>query len=102
MRFGTTRSQVYDAQKVAPREVGRDRRRVGRRRAPRNNGEKVVDELDKAVSDTLLAIDQLATPVHPGSPGVRVPTGLIRLFSGGLARRAPRSETGTAGKPAAK
>ncbi len=59
MRFGTTRSQIYDAQKTARAkwdatsdEWDDDVRR--------EHGEHVVDELDKAVSDTLRAIDQLA------------------------------------------
>jgi hypothetical protein len=60
MRFGTTRSQFYDAQKNARarweatcEEWDDDVRR--------EHGELVVDELDKTVSDVLRAIDQLTT-----------------------------------------
>ncbi len=60
MRFGTTRSQIYDAQKTARAKwnaTGDDWDDAVRR----EHGETIVDELDKAVSDTLRAIDQLAT-----------------------------------------
>jgi hypothetical protein len=60
MRFGTTRSQIYDAQKTARAKwnaTGDDWDDAVRR----EHGENIVDELDKAVSDTLRAIDQLAT-----------------------------------------
>jgi hypothetical protein len=59
MRFGTTRSQIYDAQKtarakwLATEEFWNDEVR-------RDHGEKVVEPLDAAVSDALRAIDQLA------------------------------------------
>ena len=59
MRFGTTRSQIYDAQKtarakwVATEESWDDEVRRG-------HGENVVEPLDAAVSDALRAIDQLA------------------------------------------
>jgi hypothetical protein len=60
MRFGTTRSQIYDAQKVARAkwDATADEWDDAVRR---EHGEKVVEELDRAVSDTLRAIDQLAT-----------------------------------------
>jgi hypothetical protein len=60
MRFGTTRSQIYDAQKTARAkwEATGDEWDDAVRR---DHGETVVDELDKAVSDILRAIDQLAT-----------------------------------------
>jgi hypothetical protein len=60
MRFGTTRSQIYDAQKTARAkwDATADEWNDSVRR---EHGEQVVDELDKAVSDTLRAIDQLAT-----------------------------------------
>jgi hypothetical protein len=60
MRFGTTRSQIYDAQKVARAkwDATADEWDDAVRR---EHGEKVVEELDNAVSDTLRAIDQLAT-----------------------------------------
>ncbi|MCS6865246.1 MAG: hypothetical protein RMJ56_16475 [Gemmataceae bacterium] len=59
MRFGTTRSQIYDAQKtaqahwLATEEFWTDEVR-------REHGEKCVVPLDAAVSDVLRAIDQLA------------------------------------------
>jgi hypothetical protein len=60
MRFGTTRSQIYDAQKSARArwDVTCDEWDDAVRR---DHGERVVDELDKTVSDVLRAIDQLAT-----------------------------------------
>jgi hypothetical protein len=60
MRFGTTRSQIYDAQKTARAkwEATLDGWDDGVRR---EHGEKIVEELDRSVSDTLRAIDQLAT-----------------------------------------
>jgi len=60
MRFGSTRSQIYDAQKTARAKwdaVGD----VWDDEVRRDHGEKIVDELDKTVSDTLRAIDQLAS-----------------------------------------
>ena len=60
MRFGTTRSQIYDAQKTARAKwdaTGDEWDDAVRR----EHGEKIVDELDKSVSDVLAAIDQLAT-----------------------------------------
>jgi hypothetical protein len=60
MKFGTTRSQIYDAQKSARAKwlATGDEWDDGVRR---EHGERVVDELDKTVSDVLRAIDQLAT-----------------------------------------
>jgi hypothetical protein len=59
MRFGTTRSQIYDAQKTARAkwEATADSWDDEVRRA---HGENVVEPLDAAVSDALRAIDQLA------------------------------------------
>ena len=60
MRFGTTRSQIYDAQKTARAKwdaTGDEWDDHVRR----EHGEAIVEELDKYVSDTLRAIDQLAT-----------------------------------------
>ena len=60
MRFGTTHSQFYDAQKSARAKwdlTGDEWDDAVRR----EHGEKIVDELDKSVSDVLVAIDQLAT-----------------------------------------
>ena len=59
MRFGATRSQIYDAQKTARAKwdvTGDDWDDPVRR----EHGEQVVDPLDKTVADTLRAIDQLA------------------------------------------
>ena len=59
MRFGTTRSQIYDAQKTANAKWDATEEHwndVVRR----EHGEKVMEPLDRAVSDTLRAIDQLA------------------------------------------
>jgi hypothetical protein len=60
MRFGTTRSQIYDAQKTArvKWDVTGDDWDDGVRR---EHGEGVVEPLDTAVSDVLAAIDQLTT-----------------------------------------
>jgi len=60
MRFGTTRSQVYDAQKTARAkwDATSDEWDDNVRR---EHGELVVDELDRTVSDVLRAVDQLAT-----------------------------------------
>jgi hypothetical protein len=60
MRFGTTRSQFYDAQKSA-RAKWDATADLWDDAVRREHGEKVVDELDKSVSDVLVAIDQLAT-----------------------------------------
>jgi hypothetical protein len=60
MRFGTTRSQIYDAQKVARAKWDATADEWDDT-VRREHGEKVVEELDAAVSDTLRAIDQLAT-----------------------------------------
>jgi hypothetical protein len=60
MKFGTTRSQVYDAQKSARAKwdlTGDEWDDAVRR----EHGERIVDELDKSVSDILRAIDQLST-----------------------------------------
>ena len=59
MRFGTTRSQVYDAQKTARAkwELVGDHWDDGVRR---DHGDTVIEPLDQAVSTTLAAIDQLA------------------------------------------
>ena len=59
MRFGTTRSQIYDAQKTARAkwDAAADE---WDDQVRRDHGEGVVDPLDRAVSDTLRAIDQLS------------------------------------------
>jgi len=59
MRFGTTRSQIYDAQKTnrAKWDATQDSWDDEVRRA---HGEKMVEPLDAAVSDALRAIDMLA------------------------------------------
>jgi hypothetical protein len=59
VRFGTTRSQIYDAQKTArakwdsTEDDWSDEVRT-------EHGEKVWEPLERNVSDTLRAIDQLA------------------------------------------
>ena len=59
MRFGATRSQIYDAQKTARAKwVGTEEAWDDEVR--RDHGENVVEPLDAAVSDALRAIDQLA------------------------------------------
>ncbi len=60
MRFGTTRSQIYDAQKTA-RAKWDVTETDWHDSVRREHGERVIEPLDKAVSDTLRAIDQLAT-----------------------------------------
>jgi hypothetical protein len=60
MRFGTTRSQIYDAQKTA-RAKWQATEDDWNDQVRRDHGEVIVDELDKAVSNILRAIDQLAT-----------------------------------------
>jgi hypothetical protein len=59
MRFGTTRSQIYDAQKTARAKweatVAEWDDEIHDR-----HGEAVVEPLDGAVSDALRAIDQLS------------------------------------------
>jgi hypothetical protein len=60
MRFGTTRSQIYDAQKTA-RAKWNATEDDWNDQVRREHGENVVEELDKNVSDILRAIDQLAT-----------------------------------------
>lgn len=59
MRFGTTRSQIYDAQKTARAkwDAAQD---SWDDEVRRGHGEKVVEPLDAAVSNALRAIDQLA------------------------------------------
>ena len=60
MKFGTTRSQIYDAQKstAAKWQATEDEWDDAVRR---EHGEQVVDELDKAVSEALHAIDLIST-----------------------------------------
>lgn len=60
MKFGATRSQIYDAQKNARAKwdsIGDEWDDSVRR----DHGEKVVHELDRSVSDVLSSIDQLTT-----------------------------------------
>jgi hypothetical protein len=60
MRFGTTRSQIYDAQKTARAKWAATAEEWDDA-VRRNHGETVIEELDHSVSDILRAIDQLAT-----------------------------------------
>jgi hypothetical protein len=59
MRFGTTRSQIYDAQKTARArwDAASD---AWDDEVQRTHGENLVEPLDGAVSDALRAIDQLS------------------------------------------
>ena len=59
MRFGTTRSQIYDAQKTAQAHwrAATDAWDYATRR---EHDESVWSPLDQTVSDTLRAIDQLS------------------------------------------
>jgi hypothetical protein len=59
MRFGATRSQIYDAQKTA-RAKWDATQDAWDDEVRRDHGEKMIEPLDAAVSDTLRAIDQLA------------------------------------------
>ena len=59
MRFGTTRSQIYDAQKTA-RAKWTATEDAWNDEVRRDHGEKVIEPLDATVSDALRAIDQLA------------------------------------------
>jgi len=59
VRFGATRSQIYDAQKTA-RAKWADTENGWDDEVRRDHGEKCVEELDAAVNDALRAIDQLA------------------------------------------
>jgi hypothetical protein len=59
MRFGTTRSQIYDAQKTA-RAKWDATSDSWDDEVRRGHGETVVEPLDAAVSNTLRAIDQLS------------------------------------------
>ncbi len=59
MKFGATRSQIYDAQKTARAKwdaLGDDWDDLVRT----EHGEQVVEPLDRTVADALRAIDQLA------------------------------------------
>ncbi|HEY2910408.1 MAG TPA: hypothetical protein VGI99_09180 [Gemmataceae bacterium] len=59
MRFGTTRSQMYDAQKTARAKWDASGDHWADQ-ARRDHEEAVVEPLDRGVSDALRAIDQLA------------------------------------------
>lgn len=59
MRFGTTRSQIYDAQKTA-RAQWLATEEFWNDEVHREHGETCVEPLDAAVSEVLRAIDQLA------------------------------------------
>ncbi|AWM37636.1 hypothetical protein GobsT_43660 [Gemmata obscuriglobus] len=59
MKFGATRSQIYDAQKTA-RAKWDETFTSWDDQVHREHEEKVVEPLDHAVSDALRAIDQLA------------------------------------------
>ncbi|MBP3953833.1 hypothetical protein J8F10_00775 [Gemmata sp. G18] len=59
MRFGATRSQIYDAQKTA-RAKWNETFTSWDDTVHQEHEERVVEPLDRAVSDALRAIDQLA------------------------------------------
>ena len=59
MRFGATRSQIYDAQKTA-RAKWAETFTSWDDQVHREHEEAVVEPLDAGVSDALRAIDQLA------------------------------------------
>jgi hypothetical protein len=59
MRFGATRSQIYDAQKTA-RARWDGTETDWNDPVRREHGETIVEPLDALVGDTLRAIDQLA------------------------------------------
>ncbi|AMV25409.1 hypothetical protein VT84_13490 [Gemmata sp. SH-PL17] len=59
MRFGATRSQIYDAQKTA-RAKWNETFTSWDDAVHQEHEERVVEPLDRAVSDALRAIDQLA------------------------------------------
>lgn len=62
MRFGGTRSQIYDAQKTA-RALWADTEQLWQDEVCQRHRTEVVEPLDQAVSDLLRAIDQLASLV---------------------------------------
>jgi hypothetical protein len=62
MRFGATRSQIYDAQKTA-RALWKHTEYSWRDEVCRRHREEVVEPLDRTVTDLLRAIDHLATIV---------------------------------------
>lgn len=59
MRFGATRSQIYDAQKTA-RAKWTATESDWSDQVRREHGDSVVEPLDALTGDTLRAIDQLA------------------------------------------
>ncbi|MCS7022334.1 MAG: hypothetical protein NZ703_07955 [Gemmataceae bacterium] len=59
MRFGGTRSQIYDAQKTA-RSLWADTEALWHDVVCQRHREELVEPLDQAVSDLLHAIDQLS------------------------------------------
>ncbi len=59
MKFGATRSQIYDAQKTA-RAKWTETFDTWDDTVHAAHGEGVVEPLDRTVSDTLRAIDQLS------------------------------------------
>ncbi len=59
MKFGATRSQIYDAQKTA-RAKWAETFDTWDDEVHERHGEEVVEPLDRAVNDALRAIDQLS------------------------------------------
>ncbi|MBA2227904.1 MAG: hypothetical protein WHU94_10665 [Thermogemmata sp.] len=62
MRFGATRSQIYDAQKTA-RALWEHTEQFWQDDVCRRHREQIVEPLDQTVTDLLRAIDQLAALV---------------------------------------
>jgi hypothetical protein len=60
MRFGATRSQIYDAQKTA-RSLWADTQTQWDDEVSQRHYTEVVEPLDQATTDLLRAIDQLAS-----------------------------------------
>jgi hypothetical protein len=62
MRFGATRSQIYDAQKTA-RTLWDETERLWQDEVCRRHREDIVEPLDRTVTDLLRAIDHLSAIV---------------------------------------
>lgn len=62
MRFGATRSQIYDAQKTA-RAHWEHTEQLWQDETCRRHREQIVEPLDQTVTDLLRAIDHLAVLV---------------------------------------
>ena len=72
MRFGTTRSQISTPRRPPPRSGTRPQDEWDDA-VRREHGEKVVEELDAAVSETPAGHRPARHAVRPDPPGVRIP-----------------------------